>query len=219
MFLGNLLYDAVREPSSTVLVHQVAFDSRDPAYNDAGDNYAVMIRAICEFAPRTEMILGVLAHLLKDPLNGKIMVLAQNLSLLRYLFGAIQQRNEEFSGATVGYYVGGMKKGALKDTEECKVVLGTYAMAEEGLDIPALTTLVLATPRSDVTQAVGRILRLKHERPQVVDILDYHFASQASKRLSFYRQNGYTIVYSDAGKYPEISADKTKKKKLLMKLE
>ena len=32
-------------------------------------------------------------------------------------------------------------------------------MAEEGLDIKTLTTLIMATPKVDVTQSVGRILR------------------------------------------------------------
>ena len=37
-------------------------------------------------------------------------------------------------------------------------------MAEEGLDIKTLTTLIMATPKSDVTQAVGRILRKNQKR-------------------------------------------------------
>ena len=34
-------------------------------------------------------------------------------------------------------------------------------MASEALDIKTLTTLVMATPKTDITQAVGRILPLK----------------------------------------------------------
>ena len=47
-------------------------------------------------------------------------------------------------------------------------------MAEEGLDIKTLTTLLMATPKVDVTQSVGRILRQKHKQALVIDIVDQH---------------------------------------------
>ena len=87
------------------------------------------------------------------------MVLAHNKSVLKYLHDAIKHRNIE----SVGYYVGGMKEKDLKISERKKIIIATYAMAEEGLDIKTLTTLVLATPKVDVTQSVGRILRQKRK--------------------------------------------------------
>ena len=62
------------------------------------------------------------------------------------------------------------------------MVIATYAMAEEALDIKTLSALIMATPRTDVTQAVGRILRVKHERPLVVDIVDSHEIFQDNGR-------------------------------------
>jgi len=96
-----------------------------------------------------------------------------------------------------------MKEQQLKLSETKKIIVATYAMAAEGLDIKTLTTLILATPRTDVVQAVGRILRVKRERPLVVDILDTHevFQRQYKKRLAFYRKNNYTIMHSDNKKY------------------
>ena len=203
LFLGEVLYTAVREPAGDLLVHRCAFKSSDPEFNQGSENYAVMIRMLCEFAPRSEFILTILEHLLGDARNEQIMVLSQNLSLLDYLYAALGHRFSD--AATVGYYVGGMKQTALKQSETCRIVLGTYAMAEEALDIKTLTTLVLATPKTDVTQAVGRILRVKHERPLVIDVLDDHgiFCNQAAKRLAFYRKNGYQIVQSAFGQFPE----------------
>lgn len=40
-----------------------------------------------------------------------------------------------------------------------RAILATYVMAREALDVPGLDTLILATPSSDVRQAVGRIRR------------------------------------------------------------
>jgi superfamily II DNA or RNA helicase len=53
-------------------------------------------------------------------------------------------------------------------------VLATSQYAKEGLDIPALDTLFLATPMGDVEQAVGRILRPFEGKkdPVVVDFRD-----------------------------------------------
>jgi hypothetical protein len=61
----------------------------------------------------------------------------------------------------------------------------------------------LVTPKTDVTQAVGRILRMKHEFPVVVDIVDPHdiFQRQWLKRRSFYAKCGYTVVETTSDKY------------------
>ena len=128
------------------------------------------------------------------------MILAHNKSLLEYLYNAIEHRQFD----TVGYYVGGMKQTELKFSESKRIILGTYAMAEEALDIKTLSCLVLATPRSDVTQAVGRILRIKHEQTIVVDIIDQHktFKNQSKKRESFYKRNRYTIIQCTYQNYP-----------------
>ena len=129
----------------------------------------------------------------------QIMVLAHNKCLLEYLHDAIAHRQM----ATVGYYVGGMKEPELKKSETRQIIIATYAMASEALDIKTLTTLVLATPKTDVVQAVGRILRVKHERPLVIDIVDSHevFLSQWQKRRKYYLQNNYTVMHTKSHLY------------------
>ena len=96
-----------------------------------------------------------------------------------------------------------MKEKDLKISEGKKVVIGTYAMAEEGLDIKTLTTLVMATPKTDVRQAVGRILRQKHSKPLIVDIVDQHdiFSRQWLKRKRYYKKQKYKIVSADVYAY------------------
>lgn len=47
-------------------------------------------------------------------------------------------------------------------TGEVHILYATYGLAKEGLDIPRLDTLVLATPHRDkatIIQAVGRVER------------------------------------------------------------
>jgi superfamily II DNA or RNA helicase len=119
------------------------------------------------------------------------MVIAHNKNVLTYIHDAIEARKI----ATVGYYVGGMKESALKLTESKQVVIATYAMAAEALDIKTLCTLIMVTPKTDIEQSVGRILRSDHEMPVVVDIVDSHdpFQKQWAKRKTFYRKENYRI--------------------------
>jgi superfamily II DNA or RNA helicase len=145
------------------------------------------------------MILRVLRDMRAELPERQIMVLAHNKNVLKYIHDAVECRKI----GTVGYYVGGMKEEHLKETESKEVVIATYAMAEEALDIKTLSALVLVTPKTDVTQAVGRILRMKHEFPVVVDIVDPHdiFQRQWLKRRSFYAKCGYTVVETTSDKY------------------
>jgi len=131
--------------------------------------------------------------------NQQIMILAHNKSLLTYLYDAIEHHNI----ATVGYYIGGMKEAALKETENKQVIIATYSMASEGLDIKTLNTLIMATPKTDIQQSVGRILREKHNQPIVVDIIDSHepFKNQWKKRRAFYMKEKYKIMYTTSAKF------------------
>jgi superfamily II DNA or RNA helicase len=204
-FIGNVAYKEKREGDDSVLVKLINYKNDDPdfsetVYNFKGQvHYAIMIRKLCEFNHRTEFVLKVLQDILTSKTNDQIMILAHNKSVLKYLHDAIEHRNI----ATVGYYVGGMKEAALKETESKQVVIATYAMAEEALDIKTLSCLIMATPKTDVTQAVGRILRMKHKQPLVVDIVDQHdiFQRQSIKRLRFYKKCNYRIIETDSNAY------------------
>ena len=88
----------------------------------------------------------------------------------------------------------GKLKGIKLLSETKKIIIATYAMASEALDIKTLTTLVMATPKTDVTQSIGRILRTKHIQPLVIDIVDNHdlFQNQWNKRLTYYMKENYS---------------------------
>jgi hypothetical protein len=89
-----------------------------------------------------------------------------------------------------------MKEAALKESESKNVIIATFSMAQEALDIRTLTSLIMATPKTDIEQAVGRILRERHSSPIVVDIIDQHqpFKNQWAKRKIFYKKQNYKII-------------------------
>jgi superfamily II DNA or RNA helicase len=205
MFIGDKIYHDDSEKEDPVIVRGIQFQHTDPdfiqmEYDFRGNpKYSTMISKLCDFGPRKNFIVKVTQDLLSENNEKQIMILAHNRSLLTYLHDAIQHK----SIGTVGYYVGGMKEKALKETEEKQIVLATYAMAAEALDIKTLSTLIMATPKTDIEQSVGRILRSKHENPIVVDIVDLHdtFQNQWKTRKRFYKKCNYKIIYNTSGKY------------------
>jgi superfamily II DNA or RNA helicase len=199
-FLGEILYkSAKRELDQQVIVRAIDFYLNDDEFNETklnyrGDpQYSTMISRLCDSNHRTRFIFQVLTDMVEENTNQQIMILAHNRSLLEELYTMIQHNHL----TSCGYYLGGMKPLALKETETKKIVLATYAMAAEALDIKTLSTLIMATPKTDITQSVGRILRDKNRSaPLIVDFIDYHqiFKNQWEKRKSFYRKEGYKII-------------------------
>ena len=164
-----------------------------------------MITKLCDYNRRSDFIVRVIADLVEEEPENQIMVLCHNRSLLIYLYEAINHRKI----GSVGYYVGGMKQDKLQETENKLIVLATYAMAAEALDIKTLVSLVMVTPKTDITQSVGRILRVKHEKPVIVDIIDKHeiFQNQWAQRRRFYKKCNYRIRQIDSKKYTNMMID------------
>ena len=211
MFIGPKIYTEKREDEDCVCVRAIVYQSDDVEFNQVehdfrgNPKYSTMIVKLCEFGPRSDFIVRVIADLIAENPENQIMVLGHNRSLLTYLYEAIVHRQI----APVGYYVGGMKQEALQLTETKQVVLATYAMAAEALDIKTLSTLVMITPKTDIIQSVGRILRVKHENPIVVDIVDSHdlFQKQWAQRRRFYKKCNYRIRQIGSRDYKGMQID------------
>ena len=205
MFLGDVIYKGEHDEKRIATVRAIEYRSHDEEFEETKLDFrgkpafSTMISKICEYNRRSEFILKVLKDMLKENSKQQVMILAHNRNILTYFHDAIKHKNI----ATVGYYLGGMKEKALKETETKQIVIATYAMAAEALDIKTLTTLIMATSKTDIQQSVGRILREKHSNPIIVDIIDTHdiFKSQWSKRKTFYKKEDYKIFYTNSDAY------------------
>ena len=211
MFIGDKIYSKKRDEDDLVYVRAIEYNVNDFEFNEieydfrGNPKYSTMISKLCEFGPRNDFIVKVIHDLVIENEENQIMVLAHNRNLLTYLHDSILHKKI----ASVGYYVGGMKQSELLKTETQQIVLATYAMAAEALDIKTLSTLVMVTPKTDIIQSVGRILRVKHENPIVVDIVDKHdiFQNQWKQRMRFYKQCNYRIRYINSNKYTNMKLD------------
>ena len=207
MYLGDICNkQKKKEEEDNVLVKAIDYIVLDDEeYNEVERDYrgnvkhTTMLSKVSKFNYRTDFIINVIENELKINKEQQIILLGHQKNMLNYIYKAIELKNV----TSVGYYIGGMKEKDLKISESKQLILATYAMAAEGLDIPTLTTLILATPKSDIIQSVGRILRVKHSNPLIIDIVDQHdcFINQFAKRKVFYNEKNYKIIRTNNDKY------------------
>lgn len=211
MFLGEVVFKQERSKDDNVIVRGITFQSNDDEYNELELDFrgqtaaSKMLSKICTYNRRSDFIIKVLKDMIAENPKQQIMLIASYKNILAYMFDAIKHHNI----CSVGYYVGGMKEESLKESESKQVVLATYSMASEGLDIKSLTTLFMITPMTNIEQSVGRILRQKHEfAPIVVDIIDTHdnFQRQWIKRKKFYKSQNYKIIQTSSSTYVSDSS-------------
>jgi len=204
-FLGNIAYQSEREGRDDVKVEVARFDaSHVPIpYNQRTGKMclASFVTALTEDPDRNVLVMArVAAH---HAAGRKIILLSDRRAHCETLLEACRRR-----GIDAGLYLGGMSPEDLEKSAARRVVLATFALATEGLDIPTLDTLVLATPKSDVVQATGRILREttgKKRAPLIVDVVDSVGVAYAqfNKRKAFYLKAGFEIAASDGANASE----------------
>ena len=104
--------------------------------------------------------------------------------------------------------MGGMKQVELEESSRKRIIVATFSQAHEGLDIPTLDTVILATPKSDIVQSIGRVMREGGNRaghPLIYDLRDHWGVLWAmySKRVRVYRRGGYNIT----GEAPAVETE------------
>jgi superfamily II DNA or RNA helicase len=217
MFMGKLIYSETDRNTDTVNVRGIIYIAppSETEFNNVETDFrgntmcSTMISKLCAFAPRTHFILRVLADLIKENPEAQILVLGHNRCILVELFDEI----EDTKFATSGFYIGGMKESKLKESTEKQIILATFSMAAEGFDCKTLSILVMITPKVDIIQSVGRILREKHENTIIVDIIDSHniFQNQWNKRRLYYKKCNYSIKTISNTEYSGMDLKNDKK--------
>jgi superfamily II DNA or RNA helicase len=200
-FLGKPVYwEKVREPDPTVEVKNVMIRTDDPTYNTVPTNWrgepvmAQLLTNILGCAERTAEIVRWVLRLAQD--GRKILVLSERIGHLE----EIERLLEAEPGLKISYYIGGMKEKVREEgAAAAGILLASYAMASEAMNIKTLNTVILASPRKHVEQSTGRILRVRQSErtiiPVIVDIVDSHmmYRGQWKKRTSYYKQCAYNI--------------------------
>ena len=203
-YIGKSVYKLVKNEKISVMVEVHKYFDPDISYSsnkllwNGKPNSAAMINNICAFKPRLEYIIRVMDRILTAEPDRKILILSERRQQLACIEQMIHE-SENMKDIGIGYYVGGLSQTELDKSAEKQIILATYQMAAEGMNIPALNTVIFASPISDIQQSIGRILREKpNERkytPLCIDILDEFsiFIRKGKTRQKYYETHGYDV--------------------------
>jgi superfamily II DNA or RNA helicase len=170
----------------TIQYTDEAFKEAPPVTRFGKINMAGMINILTELEPRNDIICQTVEEALLD--GRRVLVLSDRREHCFTLQSKL--------GSKSSLYIGGMKEKELEESAKSQVVIATFQLAHEGLDIPVLDTVILATPKSDIKQSIGRIMREtkgKMNDPLIYDIADNWsvFFSMYRKRCAVYREGGF----------------------------
>jgi hypothetical protein len=192
-FMGPTFFAVERKNQEQVEVFPVTFDSPNyrnppPSMRNGKISMPNMITELVEDRTRNKM----LVELVKKASAGtrQLLVLSDRRHHCEFLHQCFPK--------TSGLYMGGMKEAQLQESSKKKIIFATFSQAHEGLDIPTLDTVILASPKSDITQSIGRIMREtkgKKNDPHIYDVHDPWsiFTAMYYKRMKVYRQGGFKI--------------------------
>lgn len=193
--MGAVSHRVEREPEHA-LVSCILFEAttkrKEIACGDGKVSLPLMLNALAKDIERNRVIASHIHRLMSVGRN--IIVLSDRISQLEYISSLLFElgcKEED-----VSFYIGKTPASQREEATKRSCILSTYSMAKEGLDIPRLDTLVLASPKGDVIQATGRVQRKCEGKaiPLVVDIVDTFsvFETLRWKRWKFYKKQGFS---------------------------
>lgn len=199
--LGPLLYksDTSDKVDPGVFVEVYEFEEGDDKFNEIIYNKqgvmftTLMINKLVIYELRNKMIIDILSDIYEDQ-RRQVLVLSDRVDHVQLLYDLLPEniRNDSCMLSR--------KVDSITRAEWCtskRILIATYQMCKEGFDVATLNTLVIATPRPDVDQIVGRILRVEKTKrktsPLIIDIVDPAFRRQFQERLSLYKNREYKV--------------------------
>ena len=208
--LGDVVYtvptEAVADKIMKVGINPVPTGvsiSRECLNTDGTLNYTKLINYLCESESRNELIVDCIVEERHKP----SLILSDRLvhldTLMKMLPSDMREQAVMVSGKMTTKTGKAEREKAIEDmrTGAKKYLFATYSLAKEGLDIPCLERLYMATPQKDyavITQSIGRIARTHPGKadPVCYDFVDniQYLAKAYKKRCTTYRKNGCCFV-------------------------
>lgn len=154
-------------------------------------NFSGLVTLITNIEKRNNLIISIVDQEVRNGRN--IIVMSDRRDHCKNL----QERMEKENGIPGLLLIGG-EMPTTEQINECNLFFATFSLAAEGLDIPKLDCLILATPKADVVQATGRIMRNPGNQlrpPLIIDIVDHcgPMFAQYCKRKAFYNTSGFSF--------------------------
>lgn len=198
--MGSICYRIERQPEHT-LVSCMLYEGgkrKEIKYRDGKISMPLMLNALVDDDARNNIIAEKIVACFEN--ERYIIVLTDRIKQLNALYVMLSKKGIHHED--MGYYIGTTNATERSATSCKRIMLSTYCMAKEGLDIPRLDTLILATPKGDIIQASGRVQRKHPEKktPLIIDIVDTFsvFEQLRWKRWSFYRNEKFKCQTYDS---------------------
>jgi len=200
-FLGPLLYKSETGDSvdTQVNVEVYEYKNDDPEFNEivvssqGMVSVPIMVNKLTACEDRTRWLCGILEDISES--GRQILVLSDRVQHCQDILAGLSPSLQ----ATACILSTAVK--ADMRAEYCRtktILIATYTMCREGFDVPSLNTLLMATPRPDIDQIVGRILRVEKKgrtvHPLIVDIVDPQFRRQFGQRNALYKKREYRLT-------------------------
>ena len=200
-FLGPLLYKSETGDSvdTKVNVEVYEYQNDDPVFNEIVTSsqgmvsVPIMVNKLTGCEDRTKWLCRIIDDVMDT--DRQMLVLSDRVQHCEDILAGLTPELKE-KACILGTAV----KADVR-TEYCKtkaILIATYSMCREGFDVPTLNTLLMATPRPDIDQIVGRILRVEKKgrvvHPLIVDIVDPQFRRQFGQRNSLYKKREYRVT-------------------------
>lgn len=200
--IGGVAYSV---PDSAVHTMQVRIERKDTGVKisracldtDGTLVYAKLINYLAEHKRRNLIISDDLFKLSEQ--GHSIILLSDRVEHLNELYRLLPTEQQNDAVILHGKVKKADREQALEEmrTKKKHILLATYQLAKEGLDVPCLDRLLLATPVKDyaiVVQSVGRIARVCEGKcePVVYDYVDDigFLEGMWKKRCTSYRKDG-----------------------------
>lgn len=180
--------------------------SRECLNTDGTLNYTKLINWLCEDFTRNHIISG---HIVADS-DKSCLILSDRLehleTLMSLLPSPLRDNAVMISGKMTSKKGKAEREQALEDMRsgKKKYLFATYSLAKEGLDIPCLERLFMATPQKDfavITQSIGRIARTYEGKadPICYDFVDNigYLVKSYKKRCTTYKKNNCYFIGGD----------------------
>jgi len=193
--IGNIAFQSTRSENDKtmlgqIVVHKYTYKEYDRKEINQSESVSTLVTHVSNCIRRTDFISEIVQDIFTSE-KRKLIVLSDRREQLYNLKAKLEKNNE--NSANITMIIGGVKGKDIEIASQGDIILATYPYAAEGLDIPLLDTCILASPKVNVIQCVGRILRpvqgKKH--PLIVDIVDCDysiFTNQFNKRQQYYKR-------------------------------
>ena len=170
-----------------------SYDMLNP---DGTFNYGGLVDYLANNEARNEEIVNKIVEIAEDK-ERKQLVLCSRIAQCETLHKMLLERGI-ISELLVGKVASKKREKILNEQVDWQVIVATVSLAKEGLDLPNLNVLHLAScigNESDTIQSVGRVERYKENKPQpyVYDYVDVnipYLVSRYKKRVNWIRKRG-----------------------------